>query len=267
MTIHRSHRQKKSEAVVTTSLKRQLSRKVFPVHRLDHRTSGALVFAFNSDAAALLQTALSEARKTYVALLRGDWEEMYPGQTSITVGIPLSVHGIAKDATSIFTRLAVGCAAGIDDPKGAGRQATRKCTLVSVQPVTGRTHQIRRHARHLGMTVLGDTQHGDSVVNRWWRTCRDPPLGRLALHCLALDFVLPARQEKIAIVAPLPRELLCVFQSDDVRDMWNEAVAQEPRLAAKWIDIRGGTLGIRKDWQIEIDKKMKNRAHERKTAP
>ena len=61
MTVHRSHRARAHEFVLSTLLKRQLSRKVYPVHRLDHRTSGAILFAFDSKTCADLHASLTSS--------------------------------------------------------------------------------------------------------------------------------------------------------------------------------------------------------------
>ena len=64
MTMYRSFRARSHPFVLTTLLKRQLSRKVYPVHRLDHRTSGAILFAFDSQTCANLHTSLTTKTTT-----------------------------------------------------------------------------------------------------------------------------------------------------------------------------------------------------------
>eukprot|EP00977_Amphora_coffeiformis_P013234 scaffold3410_cov158-Amphora_coffeaeformis.AAC.8 len=243
MTVHRSHRQSKFELVVSTTLKRQLHRKVWPVHRLDHRTSGALLFAFDADTCGKLHTALRSStnnEKVYVALVRGNWNHLFDSPTA-TIDKPISVDGTMKEATTIFRCLAV-----LDDTDNNG--ATLPCSLVQAELKTGRTHQIRRHAYHMGMPVLGDTQHGDSRVNRWWRNHMG--LNRLALHCLSLD--LPSWDDgdkRIQLVAPLTEDFRTVLERKELAELWRVACANEPRLKMPFIDIRTGTLGIKKEWQ------------------
>ena len=87
------------------------------------------------------------------------------------------------------------------------------------------------------MPLIGDSQHGDSVVNRWWRQNRG--LNRLALHCLGME-------GNLDVVAPLTDDLKRVLES---LEGWHEAVEKEPRLATVFYDERGGTKGIFKDWQ------------------
>lgn len=245
MTVHRSHRQSKFELVVSTTLKRQLRRKVSTVHRLDHRTSGALLFAFNAAPCAALHSALRHetSRKMYVALLRGNWHDHFPDTHTATMSQPLTVDGVLKSATTSFTCLSVH------------DKDNMPCSLVTAQLVTGRWHQIRRHAWHLGMPVLGDTQHGDTKVNRAWRKHR--ALHRLALHAWCLDNLplssLDDNGGIIDIVAPLPTDLRRVLEQESLAEMWKKACDKEPRLATPFIDIRTGTLGIKKEWQNRLE--------------
>lgn len=236
MTVHRSKNTRRSEPVVTTSLKRQLSRKVLPIHRLDHRTSGAMLLAFDSATAATMQTALTNANKTYFALVRGDWDQLAAtrGQDSVRVDKPLKIHDVEKEAVTIFRKLAsVSCDQGVS------------CSLITAHPQTGRTHQIRRHAFYLGIPILGDSEHGDTRVNRLWRN--QWGLNRLALHCLSVEILLYGKEEKI--VAPVPENLKSVLNSPSLARLWSDGCSQESSLSTDWIDKRGGTLGFKKSWQ------------------
>jgi tRNA pseudouridine65 synthase len=265
MTLHRGSQQtRRRELVVATTLKRQLSRKVSPCTVWIIEPSGVLLFAFSSEMASILHSALRDHRlceKTYVALLRGDWDQHYETE-QITIDKPLEVHGIAKDSKTVFRKLAVGTITMLSDRNNTTNKTS--CTLVAASPQTGRTRQIRRHAAtSLGMPILGDTQHGDSKMNRWWR--HQIGLNRLALHCLAVKQLhiisssssQEQQQQKQRppppsrdIVAPLPDNLKSIFlQRDELAAMWHAAAAKEPLLASEWIDHRGGTRGIVKDWQ------------------
>lgn len=269
MTVYRGKSTRKSELVLTTTLKRQLSRKVFPVHRLDHRTSGALLLAFNSKMAGILHDALRQGSKDYVALLRGDWP-LEDRSESIIVEEPLLVDGVMKDARTVFECIATTQGSGLSNREfykdgdedgyssfnsGERNMIIPACTLVRAKPETGRWHQIRRHARSISMPIIGDTEHGDSRVNRWWR--RNMNLNRLALHCFSLDIdIARAINERndvdngdsslddvTKIVAPLPDELRAVLKRSELRFLWDEAVAQEARLALEPFDFRGGSFG------------------------
>mmetsp|Transcript_33915 Transcript_33915/g.74408 ORF Transcript_33915/g.74408 Transcript_33915/m.74408 type:complete len:329 (+) Transcript_33915:123-1109(+) len=245
LTVHRSRGTSPRQFVLSTLLKRQLSRKVFPVHRLDHRTSGAILFSFDSETAGKLHGSLrsTKATKQYVALLRGDLD-VELGAT-VTIDKPLKVGDIERTARTDFTLLA--SAAGSDDQRGdieSRPDFVPACSLVLCEPKTGRTHQIRRHAYALGHPVLGDTEHGDSKVNRWWRNNRG--LNRLGLHCFSLH--LPPvdgidDDSCVQCVAPLSPELLDVLKGDGMENLWKEALKREPGLSAEFVDLRGGSFG------------------------
>lgn len=199
-----------------SAVQKQLARKVWPVHRLDHRTSGATLFAFDASTCGQLHQQLSGGTKEYIALLRGPWKH---DNFTVLVDSPLRDYktGTQKTAVSKFSLLAT----------------QDNATLVLVEIQTGRHHQIRRHAsRELGQPVIGDTQHGDSKVNRWWRENRG--LNRLALHSLCISL------NDNVIVAPLSPELRRVLEQEP---LWQEAIVKEPRLLLDPVDERGGTHG------------------------
>ena len=261
MSVYRHKNTRRGEKVVVSTLKRQLSRKVLPIHRLDHRTSGALILAFNNtrmlqhkqkDTAIVTTTpgmiheSLRRANKTYLALVRGDWDERFPTQSTITVDRPLlrrkNNDTTLQSARTRFTRIA-----------SYTTNEDYSCTLLAVQPMqSGRTHQIRRHAaRDLAMPILGDTQHGDARLNRWWRT-RYRTKNRLWLHCWKIEGRLVGQDTTTTIVAPLPPEFSRVLQSmkdGESRSLFEKATGVDPSLGKAWVDLRSGTLGVQKDWQ------------------
>jgi len=165
-------------------------------HRLDRQTSGCLVLAKNRETLSRLHDALrrqgqGEIEKTYLALVRGDWQE---GIT--TVDAPLQklprggehmveVSDGGQHAVSHFSLL----------------RRFRDASLVQVQIDTGRTHQIRVHAASCGHPLAGDPKYGDTEFNRRMKRLG---LRRLFLH--ASRIVLPL-DKKIRIDAPLDEAL------------------------------------------------------------
>ena len=145
------------------------------VHRLDLGTSGLLVLARTDEAnRALAEVFRGHAvERVYLAALRGEvaWEER-------VVTEPIA----GKRAESRFTV--------VERLAGA--------TMVRCKLETGRTHQIRLHARHVGHAVLGDAQYGE-------RTEIDPP--RMALHAAVLGFAHPRTGEALRFESPWPDEL------------------------------------------------------------
>lgn len=238
ITVHRGNGTPKHTAVLTTTVKRQLARKVFPIHRLDHRTSGTMLFSFNSEMAGILHdAAIRKGRKKYIALVRGEWnhnntyisnnpkDELSSPYVAI-VDKPLEVKGITKDAVTKFTLLGTT----------RGETTNGRCSLLLCEPLTGRTHQIRRHAYAMGHPIIGDSQHGDNAYNRWWR--KNQSLNRLGLHCWTIEFELDGTSHEC--LAPLPSKLMSVLER---LPLWDDALIKEPMLALNPVDKVNGTHG------------------------
>jgi tRNA pseudouridine65 synthase len=160
---------------------------VYPVHRLDRATSGVLVFALSEAAARAIgaEFALGSVEKRYLALVRGNPPD------SVLVDHPLSQDDgkpPQEARTEFITRARYG-----------------RYALVEALPKTGRTHQIRRHLKHLSCPIIGDVRYGKGEHNRFFRT--EFALHRLALHATSLALSDPATGERVTILAPLPDDL------------------------------------------------------------
>jgi tRNA pseudouridine65 synthase len=156
-------------------------RHVYPVHRLDKGTSGVLVFALSSsDAAAVAaQFAAHTIGKRYLAVVRG-----WPPEAG-TIDHPLTHE--TKDPQPALTRYRT--LERITLPLQADRYPESRYALVEACPETGRTHQIRRHLKHLGHPIAGDTTHGVGAHNRLWRSAFG--CHRMLLACTGLGLLHP----------------------------------------------------------------------------
>jgi tRNA pseudouridine65 synthase len=162
---------------------------VFPVHRLDRGTSGALLLARTKPAAAALSRAFEEGEidKSYLALVRG----VPPEDGVIDYPLQKSEDGPRVPAVTRFRRL--------------GTSPVDRCSLVLALPETGRLHQVRRHLRHIDHPLVGDVRHGSGSINRHYRTTY--ALHRLALHAFTLGFRHPVTGARIAVTAKVPLDL------------------------------------------------------------
>src|SRR5690554_718279 len=175
------------------------------VHRLDRDTSGLLVVAKKRSALAELQALMREdagagLRKRYLALLVG---RMPDGVMSVDaplhVGLRqggerhVQVDRAGKPSLSHFRVL-----------ERRGGQS-----YCEVRIETGRTHQIRAHARHIGHAVAGDDKYGDAEANRRLRD--KAGLRRLFLHAASLEFALDGGRAPYVLSAPLAPELVEVL--------------------------------------------------------
>jgi 23S rRNA pseudouridine1911/1915/1917 synthase len=175
------------------------------VFRLDRETSGVVVLAKTRAMAARLQKAVERRRvgKSYLAILTGELA------APVTVDQPLG-----DDTRSpVFIKTAVAEGGRPSLTRFAPLSAARGFTLARVVTETGRKHQIRAHARWLGMPLVGDKIYGPDerlyldFIDRGWTAelAARLLLPRHALHCAEID-LRPAGVE-FAFAAPLPGDL------------------------------------------------------------
>ena len=176
------------------------------VHRLDRETSGCLLLAKNRQVLAQLHELLRHEKiahieKTYLALLHGHWRG---ARRTIDAGISKTKrsgeHMMQTDesgdrAISHFEPVEI-----FDLPDNM------QCSLMKITIETGRTHQIRVHAKHCGFPIIGDSKYGDKTVNQHFRKLG---LKRLFLHARRLYLPLST---PILIEAPLSDELDALLQ-------------------------------------------------------
>lgn len=176
------------------TLRDQLGRRVYPVHRLDRATSGVLVFGLSAEAAGCLvaQFELRQVSKKYLAVARG-WVE-----ANGIIDHPVADedgNGIAQPASTSYR-----CLARIELPFAVDRHPTTRYSLVSVSPQTGRRQQIRKHFKHISHHLIGDTTHGNGRHNRFFR--EHLGITRLLLMSHRLAFTHPYTQARVEITAP-----------------------------------------------------------------
>lgn len=186
MSVHRGARSEPGERFVLQTVRNQILRHLFPVHRLDRPTSGVLAFALEKEMAARLQANLQadDSEKTYLVLCRGETAAEFTSDRPLT-----GDDGEKQSARTDFRRLA----------------SFSRCSLLEARLHTGRTHQIRRHLDHLAHQVIGDVNHGKGRINRWFREHHGLP--RMFLHARRLVFRHPRSDARLDIVDPLPEDL------------------------------------------------------------
>ena len=173
------------------------------VHRLDRDTSGLLMVA-RTDAAQhslMAQLKARRVKKTYLALVLGE----------VAAEVGRIEAPIGRDPRH-RTKMAV-----VNDGRASTtgyrvRERFAGWTLLELDLVTGRTHQIRVHLEAIGHPIAGDPVYGTGTSRKGPRAAAaQPPLGRLFLHAWRLQLTSPSGGQLIRAEAPLPAELDAVL--------------------------------------------------------
>jgi 23S rRNA pseudouridine1911/1915/1917 synthase len=172
------------------------------VHRLDRDTSGLLMVAKHDAAQASLMAQLKARRvkKTYLALVHGE----------VAAAVGRIEAPIGRDPRH-RTRMAVVADGRASTTGYRVRERFPGWTLLELDLVTGRTHQIRVHLDAIGHPIAGDPVYGTGTARRGPRA-GTASLERLFLHAWRLELVSPSSGSLIRAVAPLPDELEAVLE-------------------------------------------------------
>jgi len=176
------------------------------VHRLDRDTSGVLVLAKKRSALLELQ-----------ALMRGGEEDEGPGKRYLALLVGRVPDGtLTVDAPLKKSVLQGGERMVRVDPEGKASVSHFKVlerrgghSFCEIRIETGRTHQIRVHAAHLGHPVAGDEKYGVRDTNK--RLSEQVGLKRLFLHAASMEFALDSGRTPYLISAPLSDDLCAVL--------------------------------------------------------
>jgi tRNA pseudouridine65 synthase len=192
LLVHRTRQAYGEDENALIQLRDQIGSWVSPVHRLDRATSGALLFAKNEEVLPLLKAQFMDrsVKKSYLTVVRG-----IPGEKEGLIDHPLTSERSGK-LQEAQTRYKVIAESEIPF-NSTGRYPTSRYSLLEVDLLTGRTHQIRRHLAHIRYYIIGDKKHGDNKQNIFFE--RQFELHNLLLHAWKLSFTHPLSLEKISL--------------------------------------------------------------------
>lgn len=202
LLVHRSSIASDAKEFALQMLRDQVNRYVSPVHRLDRKTGGLLLFAFDKDVEVALhqQFQNGEVRKKYLAILRGH----APDQLDIDYPL-VKENGRMQEAFTSFVTLK---RAELDI--AFGKHETSRYSLVEATPTTGRMHQLRRHFAHIFYPIIGDRKHGCNKQNKFFKEQWE--MTTMLLHASELTFLHPVTKQKIQLNASLQSEFLRVME-------------------------------------------------------
>ncbi len=181
---------------VIEALKDNYSQPIELVHRLDRATSGCLMLAKKRSVLKDLHQQLvkHQMEKRYIAFVKNSWSKKYH-----TIDSPIFqnsrysvIDAKGKESISVF------------HPIKNFQDKDYSASLVEVEIKTGRTHQIRVHAKHAKHPIAQDDKYGDHDFNDLMKKIG---LDRLFLHAKSLTFTNPTTKEIQKVIAPLPSKL------------------------------------------------------------
>lgn len=191
LLVHKTGLAADSNEFALQILRDQIGQMVYPVHRLDRKTSGVLLFSLNQQmlvkAKALFENRKIE--KKYLAIVRG-----YTPQ-SRSIDYPLkNDKGKTQEAVTEFNTLEL-----TEIPLAFGKYKTQRYSLVEVFPLQGRMHQIRKHFAHIMHPIIGDRPHGCNKQNKLFKDKWD--METMMLHAEELKFKHPETDMWVKILA------------------------------------------------------------------
>ena len=206
IAVHRGPKGGESLEDSFAALRFGLPRNPALAHRLDRATSGCLVLGRHHKALEKLGLLFKQGKiaKTYWALVEGRPEadegliDLPLGRLDATRGWWMKVDPQGLPARTRWRVVARGAAAG-----------GKPVTFLALEPLTGRTHQLRVHCAAMGWPIIGDPIYGSS---------KNAPLGEETLQLHARTVVIPLYKNKdpIRVDAPLPAHLAQALQSNGV---------------------------------------------------
>ncbi|RKD87612.1 tRNA pseudouridine synthase C [Kushneria marisflavi] len=206
--VHRSALDRHAPLVMLQALRNQLGQHVYPVHRLDRPTSGALLFALTPEVATALghQFQQQQVQKRYLAIVRGIGPEqaIYDWALREEDGKRPKAEMPAMEAETHVRRLD-----SVELPIAIDRYPTSRYSLMSVTPTTGRRHQIRRHLSRGGYPIIGDARHGKGIHNRYFRDNFET--GRLLLAAVTLEFHHPVLERTLRATAAVEEDMAALM--------------------------------------------------------
>ena len=196
LLVHRSNIASDASEFALQLVRDALEQYVYPIHRLDRKTSGVLLFGLSSEIARKIQESMENgaAQKRYLAIVRG----FFPDE--INLNYPLANEkGKMQEAETFFR-----CIMHAELEIPLGKHTTSRYSLIEAFPRTGRMHQIRRHLDHLRHPIIGDRPWGCNKQNKLFLEKWN--LNTMMLHAVTMKISHPVSGELIELNAEIPAE-------------------------------------------------------------
>lgn len=195
LLVHRSPIATNTNTFAVQELRNQIGVKVSPVHRLDRKTSGVLLFGISPESLPHLHGQFENrtVHKTYHAIVRGYTEAEGTIDYALTNDKGKTQEAITRYKTLRHTEV----------PVPFGKHPTSRYSLVEVYPETGRMHQIRKHFAHILHPIIGDRPHGCNKQNKLF--LEKWQLTEMLLHAIEIEFEHPINRKRVNLTANYQR--------------------------------------------------------------
>jgi len=166
------------------------------VHRLDKETSGVLLAAKTYKMQKAITCLFSERKikKSYLAICLGK-------PPTCTINAPIGRHPVYRKEMTVLEKGGKEAVTHIEVIA-----SNKNLSIIKVLLETGRTHQIRVHMKHIGHPILGDSVYGREGQNQLYKAERQ------MLHAEELTFIHPFSGKEMTIKAPLPQDMLKIYE-------------------------------------------------------
>ena len=197
LLVHRSKIDAHEKRFALQWLRNHVGYHVYPLHRLDKGTSGALAFAKTAATARRWSDLwhTQAVTKDYLALVRG-WPH-----AEVTIDHPLREPDSAPDSERKAAKSQLRVLQKFLVPETIDRYPESRFALVELSPITGRRHQLRQHCKHIAHPIIGDVRYGKGNYNRWLAGMLGT--NQLLLHAKQITF--NEDNDIVKITAPLDK--------------------------------------------------------------
>lgn len=200
LLVHPTKMAMDADTSVLQILRDQLGQRVYPVHRLDRKTSGVLLMALTKEMQSKINVLFSEGKtiKEYKAIVRG--------YIDTTGEIDYAIKNDKGKVKNAFTTYELAAHYELDLPFGEFK--TSRYSEVILKPKTGRYHQLRMHMAHIFHPIIGDRPHGCNKQNRLFKQRFN--MTTMLLHAQRLSFTID--DQEILIEADCSKEYIRIKQ-------------------------------------------------------
>jgi tRNA pseudouridine65 synthase len=205
MLVHHAHHSRNvaDEIALLQLIQEEKGIKVYPIHRLDRKTSGIILLAKETSKVSKFQELFTnnEIEKTYYGVVRG----FSPDFKTIDSPVKGRDANVYKEALTYLKTLEQIVLNIPVKPYDSSRYS-----LVELKPKTGRMHQLRVHTNKISHPLIGDIKYGDKNhdvmfdENFGWKN--------MFLHAGKLEFIHPFSEEKLTLKAPFPKDWISLFE-------------------------------------------------------